>query len=61
MVLTSTTILKKNYYSKGSVVVEFQVVFKKKMDDPLRPLRRCAMENNFRIFKVDPKSVKEES
>ena len=42
-------------------MVEFQLVLKKKMDDPLKPLRRFAVQNDFRIFKVDPQSVKQES
>jgi hypothetical protein len=49
------------HYSKGSVVVEFQVVLKKKTDDPLKPLRTRAMQNTFGKFKVDQHSVQEES
>ena len=49
------------HYSKGSIVVEFQVVLEKKMDDPLKPLRTRAMQNKFGIFTVDQHSVKEES
>ena len=46
------------HYSKGSVVVEFQVVLKEKMNDPLKPLRT---RNKFGKFQVDPHSVREES
>ena len=49
------------HYSKGSVVVEFQVVLKKKTDDPLKPLRTRAMQNTFGKFKVDQHSVQQES
>jgi hypothetical protein len=41
------------------VVVEFQVVLKEKMNDPLEPLRTRAMQNDSGIFTIDPNSVRE--
>ena len=41
------------------VVVEFRVVLKKKIKDPLEPLRTRAMQNDFGIFTIDPNSVRE--
>ena len=45
------------------MVVQFQVVLKKKLDDPLKPVRAhiTASKNKFGTFGVDSNSVKEES
>ncbi|XP_028412382.1 uncharacterized protein LOC114535203 isoform X1 [Dendronephthya gigantea] len=45
-------------FRKGSVVVEFQLHFKKEKDDPLKPLRSF-VQNDFGSFKVAPNSIKE--
>ena len=42
-------------------MVQFQVVLKKKLDDPLMPIRTRASTDNIGIFVIDPSSVKEES
>ncbi|XP_028406135.1 uncharacterized protein LOC114528662 [Dendronephthya gigantea] len=49
-------------HSRGDVLVEFQMVLRKKMDDPLLPLKTQFQRNkNKRLgrFKVDPNSLKE--
>jgi hypothetical protein len=54
--------MKTNFLSsKGSVVVEFQVVFEERTKDPLEPLRTHAQGNKFGNFNVDPNSIKEKS
>ncbi|XP_028412381.1 uncharacterized protein LOC114535201 [Dendronephthya gigantea] len=50
-----------NSYRRGSVVVEFQIVSKKAMKEPLKPLRSCVNQNKFGRFTVDPQSVSEKT
>ncbi|CAB4002965.1 onco -induced transcript 3 -like [Paramuricea clavata] len=47
------------YRNEGVIVVEFQVVLKEKVNDPLEPLRTRAMQNDPGVFTIDPNSVRE--